>query len=116
MNNHIKQLFYRKNIAVLYILLLVCGTIASLTMPQPELAAAENQLIIPNEAIRLRILANSDSEKDQAAKRAIRDAVNREITLWVEELTSIDDARTVITSRLADIEKIAEQQLVELGM
>ena len=63
--------------------------------PQQEMAAAQDTLIIPDEAIRLRILANSDSEEDQEVKRAIRDAVNAEITKWVEDLTSLDDARSV---------------------
>ncbi|MBO1004803.1 stage II sporulation protein R [Pseudogracilibacillus auburnensis] len=116
MNNHMKHSFYRKHIAILYILILVCGTIASMVLPKQEFAAAKNPLVIPKEAIRLRILANSDSEKDQTAKRAIRDAVNKEITTWVEELTSIDDARSVIQSQITDIEKIAEQQLADLGI
>ncbi|GLO68441.1 stage II sporulation protein R [Oceanobacillus kimchii] len=37
---------------------------------------------IPDEAIRLRILANSDSEKDQDLKRLVRDRVNEEVTEW----------------------------------
>jgi len=69
--------------------------------------------IIPDEAIRLRILADSDDKKDQELKRDVRDAVNAEITEWVEELTSIEAARDIIQSRLGDIEDIVENVLEE---
>lgn len=66
-------------------------------------------MVIPNEAIRLRILADSDSDKDQAIKRLVRDEVNKEITKWVEDLTSLDDARNIIKSKLPEIQAIAEE-------
>lgn len=90
-----------------YIIILCIGTIMSLYIPKNEVMADE-PLVIPNEAIRLRILANSDSESDQAIKRLVRDAVNAEITKWVAELTSIEEARHLIRSRLPEIQKIAE--------
>ncbi len=88
-------------------MMLSIGTILSLYIPKTEVVANE-PLIIPSEAIRLRILANSDREADQELKRRIRDAVNAEITEWVAELTSIEEARRLIRSRLPEIQKIAE--------
>lgn len=102
----------KKNYALLYILILSIGTILSLYIPKQE-TAAEGAIVIPDEAVRLRILANSDSQKDQALKRKIRDEVNKEITKWVEKLESIKDAREVIQSHLSDIEKIAKQVLIK---
>lgn len=84
----------------------------SLYIPKTEVAA-EDPLVIPQEAIRLRILANSDSEGDQALKRLVRDAVNKEITEWVSELTSIEEARSLIKSRLPEIQEIAENVVEE---
>ncbi len=75
--------------------------------------SAERYQVIPDEAIRLRILANSDSEEDQALKRKVRDAVNAEITVWVAELTSIEAARELIQERLPEIEKIVARVLEE---
>ncbi|MBS4195861.1 stage II sporulation protein R [Bacillus sp. FJAT-49870] len=106
-----KHKFYQKNIAWMYLIILVFATVASLIIPKQEMAKASDPLVIPGEAIRLRILANSDGEKDQEVKRAIRDAVNAEITNWVQDLTSIDAARTTITSRLDHVEEIAKQEL-----
>ncbi|WP_232299482.1 stage II sporulation protein R [Pontibacillus chungwhensis] len=72
--------------------------------------------VIPDQAIRLRILANSDGDKDQAIKRKVRDAVNAEITVWVEELTSIEAARELIQSRLGELEEIVDNVLKEEGV
>lgn len=71
--------------------------------------------VIPNEAIRLRILANSDSEKDQALKRKVRDQVKAQIDTWVADLTSIDDARLIIQSRIPELEQTVAQVLKEEG-
>ncbi|MCJ8007912.1 stage II sporulation protein R [Lederbergia wuyishanensis] len=111
MRDYMKHRFYQKNIAWLYLIILVFATVTSLIIPQQEMAKASDPLVIPGEAIRLRILANSDGETDQEVKRAIRDAVNAEITNWVQDLTSIDTARTTITSRLDHVEEIAKKEL-----
>ncbi|OIJ11760.1 stage II sporulation protein R [Anaerobacillus alkalilacustris] len=78
--------------------------------------AAANLVAIPDEAIRLRILANSDSPKDQWLKREIRDQVNMEITEWVTELESIDNARDVIRTQLDRIEEIVQVELTRIGI
>jgi stage II sporulation protein R len=104
----------KKTAAILYILLLCAGTILSLYSPQNEVTAQE-ATVIPNEAIRLRILADSDSDKDQAIKRLVRDEVNKNITLWVKDLTSLEDARNVIKSKLPEIQAIAEEVVSSQG-
>ena len=50
--------------------------------------------------VRLRILANSDSDKDQALKRKVRDEVKAQIDGWVADLTSFEEARKVIQSHI----------------
>ncbi|MFC2948921.1 stage II sporulation protein R [Virgibacillus sediminis] len=71
--------------------------------------------VIPDEAIRLRILANSDSEEDQELKRVIRDRVNEEITDWVQHLTDIDVARELIAERIPQVEAVVAEVLQEEG-
>ena len=105
-----------KHLAIIYLLILTIGTIVSIYMPKAEMVGAEDTKVIPDEAIRLRILANSDAEEDQAAKRLIRDKVNEDITKWVAELTSLDEAREVITSHLPDIQATAEAVIKEQGL
>ena len=81
-------------------------------MPKNE-AIAKDSIVIPGEAIRLRILANSDSGPDQEIKRKVRDAVNAQITLWVQDLTSLEKAKEVIQSKVPEIQKIAEKIVAE---
>ena len=97
-----------------YLIILSLGTILNLYMPKTE-AVAKDSIVIPAEAIRLRILANSDSAQDQEIKRKVRDAVNAQITLWVQDLTSLDKAKTVITSNLPEVQAIAEKVVAEQG-
>ena len=105
----------KKYLALFYLLLLTCGTILSLYTPKVESVDAQAAVTIPNEAIRLRILANSDEQNDQAVKRLIRDEVNKDITVWVQDLTSIDEARKVITSHLPEIQATAEEVVKREG-
>ncbi len=113
MRKNSKQKIYQKNIASAYIVILSLAAVMSFYFPEKESSAAENIQVIPEEAIRLRILANSDSKKDQEVKRAVRDAVNDQINEWVENLTSIEKARHVISSRLPELEKIAKDELAK---
>lgn len=107
----------RNQVAQFYIICLCIATIMSLYIPKTEGArASEDDVVIPDEAIRLRILANSDGEKDQAIKRQIRDEVNANITNWVAELTSLEAARQVLKSHLPELQQIAEQHVKELGL
>ena len=98
----------RTYLPLLYILVLSMATMAGLMTPKTNETNAEVQ-VIPSEAIRLRILANSNHESDQELKRKIRDEVNQEINVWVAELTSVEEAREVISSRLDEIESIAQE-------
>ncbi|KAA6452119.1 stage II sporulation protein R [Bacillus swezeyi] len=98
----------KSSMACVYIFLLLIGSIANLATEETAQSSGREPAVIPDEAIRLRILANSDSESDQNLKRKIRDEVNQEITKWVEDLTSMKDARQVIRSKLPEIKKIAK--------
>ena len=100
----------RKNIAIIYLLILSIGTILSLYIPKNEVTANE-AVVIPSDAIRLRILANSDSGEDQRVKRLVRDEVNAEITKWVSDLTSKQEAKKVIKDGLPELQQIAESVL-----
>ncbi|WP_054951177.1 stage II sporulation protein R [Numidum massiliense] len=64
---------------------------------------------IPDEAIRLRILANSDDPQDQWLKRQIRDEVVESIGQWTGQLDDLATARRVIVERLPEIKQLAER-------
>lgn len=97
---------------IAFLLLMVIGAQMMAHFGYTTVEATE-QKVIPDEAIRLRILANSDSEEDQALKRKVRDRVKAQIDTWVVDLKSIEDARRIIQSRLPELEKTVEQTLRE---
>ncbi|MFC3886405.1 stage II sporulation protein R [Bacillus songklensis] len=101
-----------KKYVIIYFLLLLIGANSHIMYTQSAVKANE-PTVIPDEAIRLRILANSDSDEDQALKREVRDRVNEEINKWVKDLTSIEEARKLIKGRLHIIKEIAEEVVEE---
>ncbi|WP_204955104.1 stage II sporulation protein R [Metabacillus crassostreae] len=106
----------KQQLALIYIILLFAGAIANVYKEPVAATSTDEPVVIPDEAIRLRILANSNSDEDQELKRKIRDEVNKEITEWVEELTSVEAARKLIQSRLPEIESIVEDVLEKENM
>ncbi|WP_070120161.1 stage II sporulation protein R [Bacillus marinisedimentorum] len=96
-----------KKTAIIYLIfLLVSVNLLPAEGAGQKAAAAAEPVVIPDDAIRLRILANSNSEEDQAIKRLVRDRVNDSINEWVADLTSFDEARKVIRSHLPEIRGI----------
>jgi stage II sporulation protein R len=107
---------FKENKKVIFsnLLLMMCVIVLSFNMHKPY--DALETTVIPDEAIRLRILANSDSEKDQEVKRHIRDLVNAEIAVWVEDYKSIDLARDEISRHLPEIKEIVAAELAARGI
>lgn len=103
-----------KKQVIAYLLLLLIG--AQLLVQFGYMKAdAKGSSVIPKEAVRLRILANSDSDKDQALKRKVRDEVKVQIDGWVADLTSFEEARKVIQSHIPEIEKTVANTLKKEG-
>ena len=67
------------------------------------------------DTIRLHILANSDSEEDQALKLYIRDAVLSEFSSELSSSQSTEAAREKTLALLSDIERFAEKKCAEAG-
>lgn len=95
-------------------LLLIC-LVGWNKQDQAAEAGEEDYQIIPDEAIRLRILANSDNEADQQLKHVVRDRVNEKVTGWVAEITDIEEARRLIQEKLPEIEAIIHEVIEENG-
>src|SRR5699024_8350508 len=81
-----------------------------------EVQSEKKQEMIPDEAIRLRILANSDSEADQNIKYEVRDEVNQYISSLVDQMTNIEDARATVREELPKIEQIVLETIEREGM
>jgi len=94
-------------IALLIGLLIVIGRFAS---------ADERAGLIPEDAIRIRIIANSDSKSDQKIKSDIRDKVAAYIGSWGEMPGTHDEAYELIRSRLPAIQKRVDAWLAAYGV
>ena len=70
---------------------------------------------IYDEVIRLHVLANSDSDEDQALKLAVRDAVLERTRPLLEGVESREEAEAVLQKALPEIAESAEQELMRLG-
>nr|WP_047014162.1 stage II sporulation protein R [Paenibacillus sp. IHB B 3415] len=81
--------------------------------------AAVAEVSIPQESIRLRILANSDGTGDQLVKRQIRDQVVEQINQWVaglEDPQSLEQARALIESHLPELNDLVGRELARRGI
>lgn len=70
---------------------------------------------IPQDAIRLRILANSDTAADQWIKHRIRDAIVEEMQRWVTGPQTVEEARAAIKEHLPELRTLADGLLANYG-
>jgi stage II sporulation protein R len=71
--------------------------------------------IIPEESIRIRILANSDSVQDQALKGQIRDAVASNMQSWANGPQTIEQARAVIRAHMPELDILVGDMIRDRG-
>ncbi|GEC91381.1 stage II sporulation protein R [Brevibacillus brevis] len=70
---------------------------------------------IPQESVRLRIIANSDSVQDQWLKREVRDAIIAQMNTWAEDIETLEEAELVIQSQLPVLQQVVDKTIKERG-
>ncbi|SDK15446.1 stage II sporulation protein R [Sediminibacillus albus] len=105
----------RSYIIYFIIFLALLGVLPTKGLGEWDQSSSADYQVIPDDAIRLRILANSDGENDQELKRKIRDRVNNNITEWVKEIDDIEEARETIQNKLPQIKATVKTVLEEQG-
>lgn len=65
--------------------------------------------------IRLHVIAESDSDEDQALKLSVRDAVLDLVSDRMESASDYDDAYSLLSGMIPEIEKAAEDRAAEEG-
>jgi len=91
---------------------LICGLLASMLW-SVSLLADRNKL--SNGLIRLHIVANSDSDVDQAIKISVRDAVLNSIQSDIRKITDIHQAKIYLHENLPKLQSVVDQTLDSLG-
>jgi len=78
-----------------------------------ECSAEKMQL--REEIIRLHIVANSDSNADQALKLRVRDGVNNYLGQILAGVDNADQAQKIISENISHIQAVAKEQLAKEG-
>ena len=66
--------------------------------------------IIPDSAIRFRVVANSNSIDDQLQKAIVKEKLSNELKTIIKNSDSIQGAREIINNNISKIEKIVSQE------
>ncbi len=70
---------------------------------------------IKNKIVRLHIIANSDSLKDQEIKLRVRDAVLEKMKPAFKDLTDTEKAKEIITDNMETIKATVQEELTKMG-
>ena len=72
----------------------------------------EEEILIPGEAIRFRVIANSNTLEDQQEKIVIKNQVEKEVYELIEDARNASDVRNIIQDNLDVIEEIVKDYQV----
>lgn len=93
---------------------LVCGFVMAVIASFFPFAAACGGL--PENVVRLHVVANSDSEEDQSVKLLVRDTVLEEAAKWYGGAQSMEEASSQLCTHLQSLGETARTTLAENGM
>ncbi|CAM3458436.1 stage II sporulation protein R [Marinicrinis lubricantis] len=100
----------KKTCSVSFLVFFICFMLmVSWEQQKNNVALAAGE--IPEESIRLRILAHSDAPQDQWIKQKVRDAVTQQMNTWVSGPSTLEEAREVVSGKLPEIKRIIEDVL-----
>lgn len=77
--------------------------------------AVHTQQEISDKVVRLHVVANSDSEEDQALKLRVRDAILARTTALLEASDDRSDAEGLIRGQLLELEELAKKEIAAAG-
>lgn len=95
----------RLKLAEIVLLLFLAAFLATGAM------ALQTERELSNKVVRLHVLANSDSEEDQALKLKVRDALLAYVEPILEGAADRREAEALLRGRLPELERIAEEEI-----
>ena len=95
----------KKVIVILFVVVVVCLFISN-----------KENVLIPSDAIRFRIIANSDELEDQELKNKIKDEVEEELFKVVSKAKNISEARSLIKDNINNVDSILEKYDITYGI
>jgi len=76
----------------------------------------DKNILIPKEAIRFRVVANSNLENDQEIKKLVSEELQKELYNSLKDVKNVDEARNILKSNASSLEKSVEQVLLQNNM
>ncbi len=76
----------------------------------------KEHILIPDNAIRFRVIANSNEAKDQKLKKAIKEDVEKELYALLKDVDNVEEARKIIKENLSIVDNIMHQYDVEYNI
>lgn len=77
--------------------------------------ASASEAALANQVLRLHVIANSDSQEDQALKLEVRDAVLAQAAPWLEGADSQQAAEAALTPHLDELAQTGREVLAQAG-
>ena len=75
-----------------------------------------NYYVIPDESIRFRVIANSNSTKDQYIKKRVKEALEKSFYEELKLSNTIDDSRNIIQNNMNNYKKTIKETLEKLNV
>lgn len=98
-----------------YLFFIVAGVISSLYIWTAVLGNDLLQPSIASKILRFHVLANSDSEADQAVKEEVRDAVGVYLAPLLQDAENVEETKQIIEENMEQIVDVAKDTLTEHG-
>lgn len=89
--------------------IIILSTILLLAFIKWNVGSSEK--LIPDSAIRLRVVAHSNTPYDQQVKSKIRDTLQKELYVLLGDTSSINDARIIIKKGLPHLDSVVANEL-----
>ena len=71
----------------------------------------DETIIIPSDAIRIRIIANSNNIKDLITKNNLKENIENDIYDLIKEANNIEEARTILNNNIKEIDSIIKNNI-----
>ena len=92
-----------KKYLILVSLILVCI---------PNLNKESEEIVIPDEAIRFRVVAESNTKEDQETKNIVKETLEEDLDTLLKDSTSIDETRSILKENQNHFESLIERTLL----
>ena len=76
----------------------------------------DKNILIPDNAIRFRVIANSNLDNDQEIKKIVTKELQKELYNSLKDIKNVDEARSLLKNNTLSLEKSVEETLLQNDM